>query len=419
MAEPLGREEIAALIAAGLPEGLQRAAVAVSGGADSLALAWAVAQLAPGRPALHVNHRLRAAADAEAEQVSAWALALGLTPHILVWDGGAARGDLQARARRARYRLMEDWCRARGVEALLLAHHLDDQAETVLLRLARGSGPDGLAAMRPRSGPLTPGADTPVRVRPFLTVPKARLKASLQAAGLSWLEDPSNRLAQFDRVRARQMLADPPLAGLKPLRLAATAARMAMATEVLQAAERALRAEAVTAGPLHTLRLALGPWRSALAETRLRLLASLVRTAAGAAYRPRFERLRRLAAGLMDKDFSGACLFGCQILPDGPDAVLFLREAAAIGPDLQLGPGESGLWDGRYRIAATEGPVRVAALGPDGWVQVKERVPAAPGPHAARLVLPAVWRAGQPVAVAALGLETPGVTFTLEGDRPV
>ncbi len=130
-------------------------AVAVSGGADSLALAlladrWARA--AGGHiVALTVDHRLRPESGAEAAQVEAWLGARAIAHRRLDWRDARAGSDLQARARAARYALLQDWCAVAGVLHLLLAHHQDDQAETFLLRLGRGSGVDGLGAMAPVS----------------------------------------------------------------------------------------------------------------------------------------------------------------------------------------------------------------------------------------------------------------------------
>jgi tRNA(Ile)-lysidine synthase len=182
-------------------------AAAVSGGADSMALVllldrWARAR--GGRAiALTVDHRLRPEAAAEARQVGAWLAARGIAQRSLTWEHGGAgpRSALQAKARRARYRLLAGWCRRRGVLHLALAHHAGDQAETVLMRLARGAGIDGLAGM---SASL---AREGVRlIRPLLLIDPRRLRASLVAAGQEWLEDPSNRDERFERVRWRRLV---------------------------------------------------------------------------------------------------------------------------------------------------------------------------------------------------------------------
>src|SRR5579863_2293243 len=150
--EPLSDAEFgAALDRLGPFERRPLLAVAVSGGADSLALAllasvWAKARR--GRVvALTVDHRLRRESTGEARQVGRWLRRLGIAHEILTWKGPYPQGDVQAAARAARYALLEAWCHTAHCLHLLTAHHREDQVETFWLRLARGSGLDGLAAM--------------------------------------------------------------------------------------------------------------------------------------------------------------------------------------------------------------------------------------------------------------------------------
>jgi tRNA(Ile)-lysidine synthase len=157
-------------------------AIAVSGGADSMALALLADAWARPRggeiTALTVDHRLRPESQSEARQVGIWLAARGIAQETLVWDGPHATGDIQAAARAARYRLLEDWCAERRVVHLLTAHHSEDRAETFWLRLARGSGLDGLAGI----SAVTERAQCRV-LRPLLDVPPARLRARLRVEG--------------------------------------------------------------------------------------------------------------------------------------------------------------------------------------------------------------------------------------------
>ncbi|MDY0242779.1 MAG: tRNA lysidine(34) synthetase TilS, partial [Rhodospirillaceae bacterium] len=173
-------------------ERLPVVAVACSGGADSLALtiladAWARSRGGQAI-ALTVDHGLRADSAAEAATVGRWLAAREIPHHVLRWEGAKPGTGIQAAARRARYALLEDWCRQEGLLHLLLAHHRDDQAETLLMHLARGSGVDGLAGM----APITETRALRL-LRPMLDAPHARLEATLAARGLVWVEDPSNR----------------------------------------------------------------------------------------------------------------------------------------------------------------------------------------------------------------------------------
>ena len=186
-----------------LLDGLSGAlAVAVSGGADSVALlhlcdGWARSS---GRDLLvyTVDHGLRPGAADDAAAVGRLAVALGRRHRVLTWVGPKPSNGIQAAARDARYRLLADACARDRVAALALGHHLDDQAETLLHRIERGTGPDGLAGI-PRTRRL--GAVT--LVRPLPDLPKERLIATCRAAGLGWVVVPSTRDPRFPRAVSR------------------------------------------------------------------------------------------------------------------------------------------------------------------------------------------------------------------------
>ncbi len=202
-AQPVDAGTFARLMAPFDPfEAKPAVAVAVSGGRDSLALAlltsdWAAAR--GGRiAALIVDHGLRPGSAEEAASTRALLESLRIEAVVLGWSGPKPRSGLQAAARTERYRLLSGECRRRGILHLLLAHHADDQAETVTMRAARGSGPDGLAGMAAQV------ERSDVRLlRPLLAVPRARLTATLLARGVPWIDDPSNADPRFERARLR------------------------------------------------------------------------------------------------------------------------------------------------------------------------------------------------------------------------
>ena len=230
--------DLAALLAATLPGSIApdaRLAVAVSGGPDSLALLWLSAAAFPGRTlAVTVDHGLRAGSGAEVAVVAALCAGIGVPHATLVWKGVKPVGNLQAAARTARYALMGDWCAANGVGVLMTAHHIDDQAETLLLRLARGSGSGGLSGVQPVRI-LQTGVTL---VRPLLGVRRAALAAIVAAADWHAVDDPANHDPRHGRTAARALLAATPW--LDAARLAAAAAHLAQAEATLDwAAERA------------------------------------------------------------------------------------------------------------------------------------------------------------------------------------
>lgn len=197
-------------------------AVAVSGGPDSTALLLLAAAACPGRvTALTVDHGLRAGAATEAASVAAACTVAGIPHRTLHWTGPKPATNLQAAARAARYALLADWCAGHGVAVLLTAHHADDQAETLLMRLARGSGNGGLAGIR-AARDLGQGVTL---VRPLLGIRRAALATIAAASGWPLADDPANRDPRFDRTCARAVLAATPW--LDPPRLAAAAAHAA------------------------------------------------------------------------------------------------------------------------------------------------------------------------------------------------
>jgi tRNA(Ile)-lysidine synthase len=267
----------------------QGALLAVSGGPDSSALMHAAAALGAIVRVATVDHGLRPDSRAEAEEVGRSAQALGLPHTILAWTGAKPGTGLQEAARAARYRLLAAHAAATGVARILTGHTQDDQAETVLLRLAAGSGPAGLAGMRAERA-LAPGI---LLGRPFLHLPKATLVAWCEARGIATVRDPSNADPRFARGRLRD--AWPALAreGLTPARLARLAERAARDEAALgQAAERALAAALLPEAGRGTFRLDGGVLAGLPEAVALRCVDRAL-SRAGAAPR-RLERLEAL-----------------------------------------------------------------------------------------------------------------------------
>lgn len=282
--EEIGR--FAAALDALAPTG--RVALAVSGGPDSLALL--LLAHAAGREviAATVDHRLRPEAADEAAMVAEVCRGLGV-PHSTIPVGVTDDpAGLQAAARTARYAALDAWAGQAGAAWLATAHHLDDQAETVLMRLARGAGVAGLAGVR-RSRPLLPGS-TVTLIRPLLGWRKGALEAVVAAAGLTPAQDPSNTDPRFDRTRARALLAG---GWPAPERIAAIAATMGEAEEALAWATESLVVERLRReGDAVTIAAAGVP-----RELRRRLLRTAIAALVPAAC-PRGDALDRLLAAL-------------------------------------------------------------------------------------------------------------------------
>lgn len=339
--------------------------VALSGGGDSVALLLLAADWASRHgwrlEAFTFDHGLRPAAAGEVAFCATLCRGLGVQHESGRWAEGPAGGNLSALARGARYAALGDWARRRGLGAVLLGHTADDQAETFLMRLARGSGVDGLAAMRAEMR-----RDGRLFLRPLLSCRRETLREFLRSRGQGWCEDPSNRDTRFDRVRVRSAL--PVLAGigLDVARLVTTAERMAHARDALEEGTRQLADRVLTRAGAGTLVLAPG-WRAAARDIRERLVAAALCLQGAQVYRP---RLAALVAALEQTGRGRvASLHGCLLVPGRDGGLQILREPAATAPPQ---PGLEPPWDGRWRLSGPPlGPGQsVGALTRAGLAEV-------------------------------------------------
>lgn len=374
-------------------------AVAVSGGPDSLALALLLNEIC-NVEAVTVDHGLRPEATGEARFVGDVMARRGIAHTILTWEGEKPSSGIPAAARAARYKILADWCEKKSINNLYLAHHMDDQAETFLMRLSRGSGVYGLAAMSAKS-PLMGSGGKVELIRPLLEYPKSRMMAALQTLGESWVEDPSNQDLQYDRVKAREYLAGEPLLALDTEKLAKTANRMQRTRKALDHYADAFLRDAVTLYDAGYGELDINALGNPPDEIGLRALSRLVRHISGADYGPRMEKLERAYTSLRGENFQGQTLSGCQLVAMGK-SVIIARERAAV--DQQPWSGED-IWDGRFELIQT-GEGEVKALGEEGWRQLKDEdstLKNSPIPHICRLTLPALWSQNKIIAQPHLG----------------
>ena len=377
--------------------GYAHVAFAVSGGPDSTALTllarrWldAAPESAPQITVLTVDHRLRDTSAAEAAWVAHLAARLGFPHRILAWEGAKPKTGVQAAARSARYDLMTSFCRGRAIPAIATAHTLDDQAETFVMRLARGSGLDGLAAMAVKS--RRSGIDL---LRPLLGVTRARLIDFLRAEGQDWIEDPSNRDKTYERVRVRGALAAAEKLGLARDSLALSAARLGRARDALEqmtaeflAANLTVHCEGFGEMPLDTLLLAPE-------DVALRALARITLAFGGRAAPPQLAKIEA-AYKKLGRHPRTVTLGGCEIGLHG-DRLTVAREFGRMDRSTHpLSPGERLLWDGRFTVslAATAAqPAFLLPLGPDGLRALKAaKGRLGPMPRATALTLPSLWR---------------------------
>jgi tRNA(Ile)-lysidine synthase len=388
-------------------------ALAVSGGPDSLALMYLAAEWRSAhgqRPELHVltvDHRLRAGSRDEALMVARLATALGLPHAILTWEGPSeVRTSLQARAREARYDLMTAYCHAHDIPALLTAHTLDDQAETFLMRLKRGSGLDGLAAI-----PLTGAWSGIALERPLLDVPKARLIATLEARGIGFASDPSNSDLRFERARVRGSASALAALGLTPEALALSARRLRRAREALDHAASSFLAASSEASAAGYALLDQDAFLAAPQEIALRTLSRLIAAVGGGEEPLRLAKLEALLASLAANPGKTHTLGRCRIERLAGRLGIF-REMRAKGlPVIELLPGMRALWDNRFRIelgAGAAGPVTVRALGDGGFLALRDSLALPPSlPRLAGRTLPACYRGELLAGIPLFGAASP------------
>ena len=273
-----------------------RIGIAVSGGPDSLALLLLAAAARPGQiEAATVDHQLRPGSREEGQFVASVCERLGVLHKILPVTVGRG-ASLQAQARAARYEALGEWAIGRTLQAVATGHHADDQAETLLMRLARGAGLGGLVGVR-HSRPLEPGV---ALIRPLLEWRRAELAGIVAAAGITPIDDPANRDPRHDRSRFRGMLAEAEWAD--PERLAASARWLADADEALEWAAAPLVASRLgEAGGIITIQADCLPREM---QRRL-LLAAFDRLGAPRPRGPELDRARKALRGGKAATLSG------------------------------------------------------------------------------------------------------------------
>ncbi|MDO8420600.1 MAG: tRNA lysidine(34) synthetase TilS [Parvibaculum sp.] len=399
-----------------------RIAVALSGGADSLSLLvlcaqWAAKSKSRFVIAYTVDHGLRKEAAAEARACGRMAKTLGVSHRVLRWKGEKPASGIQAAARDARYALLAEACRRDKIDDLLTAHHLDDQAETFLMRLARGSGVDGLAAMASER-PLEHGVRL---LRPLLDVPRENLRAIVARAGLSAIEDPSNDNPRFDRVKARRLMSELAALGLTRERLADTATNMARARSALQAATDELF-DVAHRHPGGFIHIDVAPLLAAPDEIALRVLAHILRAVGGTSYAPRFDALTAIHAALASGALAKArTLNGCRLVV-ARGRLLVTREASAAfkAAPVLLQTRDAVLWDGRFSVSLTGGKLpksgsapEVRALGAEGLKFAHAVGCAEPDwPKSVLPTLPALWAGERLLAVPHLAFQAADTGLT-------
>lgn len=393
-----------------LPEHLSKAflphpprimGVAVSGGSDSLALLYLLHEFCELHQielhAVTVDHGLRDEAAGEAASVAAHCETIGVAHHTLVWENWDGKGNLQSAAREMRYRKMADWAVDHDINTIAVAHTADDQAETVLMRMARSAGVDGLSGMQPRT--LRNGITW---VRPLLKTRRKSLQTYLRNQNVDWVSDPSNDDERYDRIKARRALQLLSELGINQEVLAEVAdhlsqARKALDWQTFLAAKDIVRIEA-GAVMIDGTGLRLQP-----DEIQRRLLVAAIKWVGGSAYPAR----RAAVLDAIDAVQKGQArtLDGCHMRRIAAKIWVFREYNAVV--DLSV-PSDQD-WDARWRMlpfppAAHSPDLCLRALGPAGLDQCPDwRVTGRP--HVVLQSTPAIWQGDTLVSAPLAGFD--------------
>ena len=370
-------------------------AVAVSGGADSLALLLLAHELAQKKGshivALTVDHGLRPESKEEATRIGKWAKERGIEHVILEWVDDKPTARLQERARKARYTLLTKWCRQHQISTLLLGHHQQDQEETFWLRLSSGSGLDGLSGIKKctvRDGILL--------LRPLLDFPKGRIKETLLEQNQEWIEDPSNQSSRFFRGRFRRFLDEE---GLSSVRLSQVMKKFQVDADFIQEAVSKAIQESVQlheGGYLTVKKESFNELHPAVAH---RFLSFLLQWFSNKEYALRSIQV----TGMMDKiKRESSFTAGGIYWTFSREEMLLTREKRALQQELFVcSLQEKTLWDQRFWIDSrlSQYVPKESIIGPMGLIpglkkEVKSPIPAQVWP-----TLPALWEKGKVVAV--------------------
>lgn len=362
----------------------QRLGVAVSGGGDSVALLAVLAAYARAHDIeLHVvtvDHGIRPEAKQEISFVRDLCARWDLPHHVEYWTGWNEQGNFQATARDARYALMSDWAHANNISHIALGHTADDQAETFVMRLARGAGVDGLSAMAPRG--ISRGITW---IRPFLQTKRASLRTYLRSEQLTWCEDPSNENRDYERIKVRDGLAVLSTLGVTIDGLVQVTQNMAKAREALNW-QTFIAARDVVKLREGVVMMNKRQFQTQPEEIGRRLLVHSIQWITGSVYGPRGPTVSRTLKSV--RAGQTATLDGCQVSTTGGLVWIFREHNAVRDTTCEVGQ----TWDDRWTI---DGPdddpeLQVRALGFDGLNHV-EGWRDIGLPRAALASTPSVW----------------------------
>ncbi|MFL2801492.1 MAG: tRNA lysidine(34) synthetase TilS [Paracoccaceae bacterium] len=353
----------------------QKVGLAVSGGGDSIAmlvLASKWAQVEKKKiQVVTVNHNLRKEAKEEAIFTREFVKKLGHIHTILEWKRPSDIKNLQSDASFARKKLISNWAKLNNIKTILVAHTLDDQVETILMRFARGSGVDGLVGMR-----KIIELQGKYWFRPLLTTTRNDLRKFLKIKKVSWVEDPTNEDRKYLRVKSRDVISQLKKIGINTDLLINTSLRMENARNVLNDVAIEAFNMNITLKKWGDIEVNREIFYSFREDTYLRILAGIIKGISGNIYRPRYKDLLNFAEAINNKNFKARTLCGVLARSLNEKKIVLRREPCCPMIISELSSNKF-IWDGRWQITATRGLKKFEHIGPlgiKGYIQIKNHI---------------------------------------------
>ncbi len=331
-------------------------AVATSGGADSLALTLLLNDYCQNEKidltALTIDHKLRPESTIEADFVHTILTSKGIKHHTLTWIGKKPKTAIEEIAREKRYSLLYEYCQKHQISVLCLGHTINDQAETFLMRLARGSGIDGLSAMSPVSYYMDL-----CLYRPLLKQSHEDLKKLLKTKyKQTWVEDPSNEDLTYERVRIRKAFSNLNQLGLFPSMLSKSAERIYRAKQTLTSYSNDIENKIFQRTTANFAFCNIKDWENLMPEFKIRILSNIIQEISKT--NPELSQLEKY----ISSDLKCITLSGCQIIKT-KKKLFIIREEAKIPPPLTIKPNTWTLFD--HLFILTDQKIVVKCLASD------------------------------------------------------
>ena len=351
---------------------LKKIAVAVSGGVDSMCLTFLLNEVCKRNnislTAITVDHKLREKSTFEANKVSQYLRSISIDHIILTWQHGIIKSDIQNKARQARYKLICDYCKDHNIENLFVAHTFDDQAETVLLRILRGSGVDGISGIE-----FKIEINKVHIIRPLLKFKKSQILNFMQDQNLLWFEDESNKNIKFDRVKVRNLISDCDEDFKFTQRLNLLAENAKRAKNFIDYHVKKVFEENCVIGNLGYISIQRFNLLDQHEEIRFRLINHIIRYIKNNfdQYPIRIEKLKSLSQSFEKSNQLKSTIHGCVILLHR-DIIYFYKEQKFIEPMKILNKGKS-IWDNRYTLFINLEGLQVSNLTKEVWSKIKQK----------------------------------------------